>query len=199
MSTIAQKVNEAMKWRAEAVALGSQLSTAMEQLGIADLEAYAYVSWDYDAAAGRQTVSITIQPEHAPGVGRLAMQLTDTTPLLGHIASKILPNVGKFIKGFDEQRNRLTLTATYNGIKIILTDEPPNTCHVEKVIEEVVVPERVIPEHTEKRVRYQLSGDCDPIMEGVVTELEEESDGPDPHDMAVETEMELEARDERER
>ena len=170
MTTIAQKVSEDMKWRIEAVALGYQLDAAMRELGIADLEAYAYVSWDYDTTLGRQTVSIMIEPEHAPGVGlfladgELSMALTDTTPLLGSIAHKMLPMVGKFTKGFDEERNKITLTANYKGIKIVLSDQTPNTCHVERVEETVVVPEKVIPEHTEKRVKYVLAGDCDPLM-----------------------------------
>ena len=170
MTTIAQKVSEDMKWRIEAVALGYQLDAAIRELGIADLEAYSFVSWDYDTTLGRQTVSIMIEPAHEPGVGfflnadGLEMGITDTTPLLGSIAHKMLPMVGKFTKGFDEERNKITLTATYKGIKIVLSDQTPDTCHVEKVVEEVEVPEKVIPAHTEKRVKYVLAGDCDPLM-----------------------------------
>lgn len=138
----------------------------IEELGIDKLECYPSI--DYYSA---NKVKVVIQPSHTPGIGiftdghNIDLAITDTTPVLAQIARLLLPKVGKFEKGFNQQQNMLTLTCTYRDVILVLTDAPPKTCTVERVEEEVDIPEKVVPAHKEKKVRYVMVGDCDPLMQ----------------------------------
>lgn len=138
------------------------------ELGLDNVEAYIHVtSYSF---SDDELPSIVIHPSHTPEVGIFmdgggpALNLVDTTPRLAQIARLLLPKVGKLEKGFDEQNNQVTLTCVYRGIKIVVKDETPKTCGVERVEEVIDVPEKIVPAHQEKRVRYRLVGDCDPIL-----------------------------------
>lgn len=90
-----------------------------------------------------------------------------TTPAaeMARLAKQLLPKLGELRKEFDETQNRLRLVADYKGVQIMLEAEPPKTCMVEKVEEVVEVPEQIVPAHTEKKVRWVMTGDCDPLMQ----------------------------------
>ena len=90
-------------------------------------------------------------------------ELTKSTPLK-LVVRHLLPKVHEFDKSFDETRNQLKYTAVYKDVRVVLISSPPNTCKIEKVEEEVEVPEVVTPVHTEKKVRYVMMGDCDPLL-----------------------------------
>lgn len=93
------------------------------------------------------------------------LKISPTSELgMAELAKKLLPFVGKFEKRFDEERNHVMLTGMYSGFKVILWDDTPKTCRVKKVEEDVLVPEKIVPAHTEKRIRYKLIGDCDPVL-----------------------------------
>ena len=78
---------------------------------------------------------------------------------------RLLPLVGKFNKGYNSDLNRLTLSATFEGVSLKFQAVPPDTCTVEVDEEEVEVEEEIIEAHTETRRTYRLVGDCDPIMQ----------------------------------
>lgn len=130
----------------------SNLSTIINLIGESGL---------YDAEASVAVQTYSFSETDLPYVKISPFSFSD----LPSIAKRLLPFVGKFEKSFDEKENQVILTGTYQGIKVILWDYPPNTCTVERIEEDVLVPEQVVPEHTEKKVRYRLVGDCDPILE----------------------------------
>jgi hypothetical protein len=79
--------------------------------------------------------------------------------------ARTLAKYGKTVeKGFDAEGNRLVLTTMIDGVKVEARFSTPETCTVERVSEEVVVPEHFVPEHTETRMRYRLVGDCGPLL-----------------------------------
>jgi hypothetical protein len=83
---------------------------------------------------------------------------------LATVAKTLLPKLGELRKEFDETQNRISLVAEYKGVKIVLSSETPKTCTVEKVEETVEVPEQIVPAHVEKKVRWVMKGDCDPLI-----------------------------------
>ena len=113
---------------------------------------------------------LQLEPRHLMGIGlttdgrTIDMGVVETTPTLAECARLLLPKVGRFEKSFDENTNEIVLTAEYRGVTIILKDRTPETCTVERIEEEVEIPETVTPAHTEKRVKYALKGDCDPLL-----------------------------------
>jgi hypothetical protein len=77
----------------------------------------------------------------------------------------LIEKVKKFDKNFDTSSGTMSLSAEYNGVKVILQYNPPKTCTVERVEEEIEIPEKpAIPAHKEKVVRFVTKGDCVPIM-----------------------------------
>jgi hypothetical protein len=145
-----------------------RMQQAVKDLGIDDLEAYVTIT---SYAFGDDLPEIIIHPLHTPGIGifgggleEIALKVVDTTPLMSQIARKMLPVVGRLEKGFDAERNEVSLTAVYLGIRIVIKDETPKTCSVERVEEEIDVPEKIVPAHKEKKVTYKLVGDCDPLL-----------------------------------
>lgn len=156
-----------------------------EDLGIIDLDFYIdFGISDYKTLDGEFKdlgPYLKLEPAHVPGVGfgmnkdGPTMELTDTTPTLGEAARLLLSKIGQLDKSYDEDTNKIRLTGTYKGVRIILEDTPPSTCTVEKIEEEVEVPEKVIAAHTEKQVRYKLVGDCEPLMKKEKISLDKES------------------------
>lgn len=157
---------------AKSIAQISQLESVLEDLGLMDVD--VWMDFGTGFMEGEKYVDkpyINVEPRHLPGIaiglnraGEPTMALVDTTPTLRDAALALLPKVGKWEKSFDPVNNLVILTAYYKDVRLRLTDAPPSTCTVEKVEEEVEVPEKVTPAHTEKKVRYVLKGDCDPLL-----------------------------------
>lgn len=83
------------------------------------------------------------------------------------LVKQLLPKVHHFDKGFNEQTNEITFTATFDGVKIVLRSTPPSTCIVEEYKEDVFVPAvKAKPETTRKVTKYRLVGDCLPVLAG---------------------------------
>jgi hypothetical protein len=169
--SIKDQLHSQLKWRAESLAATTAIINACEGLGL--LDADFYIDSGDCEYVGDKSISgpyIRLEPKHVPGVvmrmrdGSPTLSLVDTTPTLGDAATVLLPKVGRWEKSFDESRNLIQLTGQYKGVRIVLQDAPPDTCKVRKVEEEVEVPEKVIAARTEKKVRYVMEGDCDPLL-----------------------------------
>lgn len=115
-----------------------------------------------------------LQISFKPGVTVFLEAIRPAT-YMAELAKELLPKVGRWDKGFDETNNHLTLSTVYGGVKIILTAEPPKTCQVELIEENIEVPEKVIPAHTETKKRFVLKGDCDPLMASKEGEISPET------------------------
>ena len=165
MSTVREQIQNSYANYAKTLARIGMIETVAEDLGLAEMEFYLeYRTEDTDYRTWQDRGPyIKLQPHHVPGL-TAAYQLVDTTPTLADAARVLMPKVGRLEKSFDEDKNKIRLTGVYNGVRVILEDTPPSTCTVEKIEEEVEVPEQVIEAHTEKKVRYVLKGDCDPLM-----------------------------------
>jgi hypothetical protein len=125
----------------------SRISMALEEAKLADLD--AWISID------------AILCEHEVPVVRIGCKNDEET--LDEVSRK-LAAYGLVTKGFDEELNQLSLAAKVLGVKIEVVFTPPNTCTVERVEEDVIVPEELVPAHTEKKVKYVLKGDCGPML-----------------------------------
>lgn len=164
--TLGSNVRDYLLATSKSVGRLSHALEVIEELGIADLRCYPSI--DYYSA---NQISIRLTPAHDSGIGlftdghSIAMEMVDTTPVMLQIARLLLPKVGKFDKGFEEEQNNITLTCVYRDVKLVLYDSPPKTCTVERVEEVIEVPEKVIPAHKEKKVRFVMVGDCDPLMQ----------------------------------
>jgi hypothetical protein len=147
-------------------ALKSKLLTSYSWIGeqaarVAMIEAAAKHIGLEEAVEGVECyVGLTTYGDNRP---EIAIYLYDQRGMQ-EMTKRLLPKVGKFVKGFDEAYNQVTLTAEVRGVTLKLAMSTPSTCTVETVTEEVEVAEQVIPAHTEKKTRYVLKGDCDPIM-----------------------------------
>lgn len=150
------------------------LEQAAEDLKIIDMDAYMdFGISQYKMVDGEfQDLGpfIKLTPRHVAGIrfmiegGDLSVGVVDTSMTLSEAARVLLPKIGHLDKSYDEDNNKILLTGSYRGVRIILEDTPPETCTVEKVEEEVEVPEKVIAAHTKKRTRFKLVGDCEPLM-----------------------------------
>lgn len=171
MSTVREQFQQRYEWQAEQIAVTHQLREAAKNLGLLDADFYMDFG-DGEYRDGRLIPGpyIKLDPKHVPGIALSmgldgpTMHVVDTTPTLADAARLLMPKIGKWKKSFDEESNLLKLEGEYKGVRIILQDTPPETCTVEKIEEEVEVPEQVIAAHTETKVRYVLKGDCDPLL-----------------------------------
>lgn len=177
--SVRDQLNEQLNWRVASIAAIVTVRKAFEGLGLLDADFYAEFGdgeWCVDKVIDGPY--IRLEPRHIAGVAfgmtaeGPAIGLVDTTPTLGDAAKVLLPKVGKWEKSFNGELNLIRLTGYYNGVRIVLQDTPPDTCTVRKVEEEVEIPEKVIAAHTEKKVRYVLEGDCDPLMTARETQSE---------------------------
>jgi hypothetical protein len=125
----------------------TRIAAVIDFLGLNELEGWA-------------SVDAILCVEDLPSVS-IGCKNDEST--LDEVARK-LAKAGKVTKGFDESGNRLELTVVTGGVNVKVKFQPPSTCTVEKVEEEVEVPEKVVPAHTEKRVRFKLVGDCGPLL-----------------------------------
>lgn len=171
MSYTQDRLNWAYKHYASEIARHQQIEEVLIDLKLINSEAYIdFGTRSFENGKSIDNAYIRIGPRHIPGIAfgvnskGLTMSVVDTTPTLGDVARLLLPKVGRFEKSFDGEHNLLRLTAEYRGVRLIIEDTPPNTCTVKCIEEEVEVPETVVPAHTEKKVRYELEGDCDPLL-----------------------------------
>lgn len=179
MSTIRDQLSSALKWRAESIAAIVLISGACEGLGLLDAD-FWMDSGDGEFYKDKSIPGpyIKLEPRHVPGIAfgmskeGPTIGLVDTTPTLGDAAQILLPKVGKWAKDFDETRNLIRLVGEFKGVRIVLQDTPPDTCTVRKIEEDVEVPEKIIAAHTEKKIRYVMEGDCDPLMTARDTQAE---------------------------
>lgn len=144
----------------EQAAKVAQLQAAADAIGLADvledIDGYIYFS----AYAEPMRIEVNLYSSH--GLTQ-TFELTESNPLQV-VARRLLPKAGKLTKGFDETANKLTLSVLSDGIAVVFSMSTPAACTVEAVTEEVEVEEKVIPAHTEKKTRYVLKGDCEPLM-----------------------------------
>jgi hypothetical protein len=167
VATIREQINRQYSWRAQSLASVSLVEQAM--LGLELLDADFYADFGENEYYNNKSIAgpyIVLEPKHLLGIaftfGGLA--IVDTTPTIGDAAQVLLPKVGKWTKSFDEANNLIRLTGEFKGVRIVLQDKPPDTCKVHKIEEDVEVPEKVVPAHTEKKIHYVMEGDCDPLM-----------------------------------
>ena len=163
------RLSDMVKYHATEITRLSLLETVMEEFGLFEMD--YYFEWGtsrYVEGKDAERPYLKLEPRHTPGLafvggkGGPEIVVTETTPTLAEAARILLPKIGTFQKSFNERENQIVLTGTYNGVDIILHDKPPETCTVETVEEEVEV--AAVPAHVEKRVRYVLKGDCDPLL-----------------------------------
>jgi hypothetical protein len=151
------------------------LKDVVTELGILEMDIYPSwgtheTNWDLPATEREKGPYIKLKPRHVMEIdffmqgGAPTLGLVDTAPTLSEAMRLLLPKVGKFEKSYDSEKNLLKLTANFKGVRIILEDTPPETCHVEKVEYEEEIPEHVEPARTVKKVKYNLVGDCDPLL-----------------------------------
>lgn len=99
-----------------------------------------------------------------PGYGRLSrIVLRAEGDLLGETGRILLPLVGKFKKSFDGEYGTMELTSVIDDVEIAIVGRPPETCEIERVVEEIEVPAEEA--HTEERISYVMKGNCDPLFE----------------------------------
>jgi hypothetical protein len=77
-------------------------------------------------------------------------------------ARELLPLVGKWDKSFNGDSMEVIGTPKFGNYILKVSGKLPETCKVEVVDEEVVV-----PEHTEVKRSYKLVGDCLPLTQGL--------------------------------
>lgn len=111
--------------------------TVCETAGILDIEcAYAFTLYENDVYINAPKL------EHCRAV-----------------VKRLLPLVGTFEKTFNEYGGRFAYSGMHNGIKLTVTTNPTSACRIEKQeVEETVTT-------VEKRVKYVLVGDCDPLLD----------------------------------
>lgn len=166
--TVRDQIVSKVNYHAREIGAMSLIQDVMEDLKLLDVEFWPDIgNGEYVDGKLIDGPYVKLTPRHTPGVvfGMSSegptLALVDTTPTLGDAAIALLPKVGKWTKGYNADSNLISVTGHYRGVRIVIQDTPPDTCTVEKVEEEVVVPAQ--PERTEKRVRYVLKGDCDPL------------------------------------
>lgn len=169
--SVKEQLATQLKWRAESLAAIVTITNACEGLGIADADFYLDCGdTEYIGDKRIEGPYIKLSPRHVSGIAfgisneGPTLEVVDTTPTLSDAARILLPKVGKWEKSFDGEHNLIQLTGYYRGVRVVLEDTPPDTCTVHKIEEEVEVLEQVVAAHTEKKVRYVLEGDCDPLM-----------------------------------
>ncbi len=109
----------------------------------------------------------------SPGSARLSrIVLRAEGDQLGETARTLLPLVGTFKKSFDTNYGTMELTGVVDDVEIAITGRPPESCEVERVVEEIEVPTEEA--HTEERVSYVMKGDCDPLLKPPEPEPEPE-------------------------
>lgn len=64
--------------------------------------------------------------------------------------------VKRAVKRFDEATGQVIYVVTTDDASVTLTAGAPTNCEIERVEEEVEVPEEIKPAHTETKVRYRL-------------------------------------------
>lgn len=161
MKAVAEELNETIRYHAESIGEYVILKKIAEELG---LQADSVSSYPHPYEGKNAYVVL-----HYYGWGT-----SESSEQAAAMAKQILPKVGRIEKSFNEDTRDMEMRCTYKGIDIILRFSTPNTCTVEKVEEEVEVPEvPAVPAHTEKKVRYVLKGDCDPLMSKVAETPEE--------------------------
>ena len=168
---IIDQINSRYSWQAKMLADTSKIEEAFKGLELLEADFWAdFGQTEYFAGKAVEGLYIKLEPKNVPGIawtmegGETSLSVVDTTPTLGDAARVLLYKVGKWTKEFDGDNNRIRLIGEYKGVRIILEDTPPETCTVEKIEEEVEVPEKVIPAHKEIKTRFVLKGDCDPLL-----------------------------------
>ena len=84
--------------------------------------------------------------------------------------SKTIPEVArlladkgiKFEKSIEQSSGSYVLRAEYKRVKLHIFGVPPEGCKIERIEEEVDVPE--VPAHKEKKVRFVPVGNCEPLL-----------------------------------
>lgn len=137
-------------------------------LGLGEGLIYSSISIYGDAP----TIQLVYQDRHGVSVS-FQLSTKEGATALAVAAKHLLPKVGRFDKNFNAEQRKVQLTATYRGVQIVLESSPPSTCTVEEVEEEVVIPAKPAePERVEKRKRYVMKGDCDPLIGPTPKEIE---------------------------
>lgn len=181
MSTIREQLQHRYTWMAKSLAVVSQIETAAEGLEIMDGDFYLdFGEVEYINGESVPGAFIRLRPREVPGVRfslrrsetspylqEPSLEVVNTAPTLADAARTLLSKVGRWEKEFDGQNNLLRLVGTYKGVRIILSDTPPETCTIRKVEVEEVVPAREA--YTTKRTKYVLEGDCDPLLATVAS------------------------------
>ena len=161
-NALKSKLLTSYSWIGEQAARVAMIEAAAKHIGLEEavegVECYVGLTTYGD---NRPEIAICLYAQR--GILADFQTVTESNPLQ-EMTKRLLPKVGKFVKGFDEAYNQVTLTAEVRGVTLKLAMSTPSTCTVETVTEEVEVAEQVIPAHTEKKTRYVLKGDCDPIM-----------------------------------
>ena len=87
------------------------------------------------------------------------------------LGKALLPTIGKLEKSFDEYSGTVCLSGTFNEIKVSINSEPSTACKIR--LEET---EEYVPGHTEKRRKYVLDGECNPLLSILDSEEQSEQD-----------------------
>ncbi len=154
MSTLQEQLNQRYAWQAKMIAETSQLEAAFEGLGLLNVTCWPDFGSD-EYVDGKLVKGLYI---------KLTPSQVGDHSTLADAAQALLTKVGRWTKSFDATNNLIQLTGEYRNVRIVVQDAPPATCTVQKVEEEVEVPEQIIAAHTETKVRYVMVGDCDPLM-----------------------------------
>jgi len=177
--SIQEQISNQVRYHAKETAALFQLEEEFRELGILNADYWpSFGTSRWENGKYTETPYVKLEPRHIKGIAfgfddeGPTLRLVDASPTLGDAARILLPKVHKWDKSFDETQNKIRLTAKFMGVDVILEDAPPETCTVEKVEEEIEVPEKVVPAHTEKKVRYVLKGDCDPLLSARTEQVE---------------------------
>ncbi len=89
------------------------------------------------------------------------------------LVTKLLPFTKTVKKSFHERFKQFQFAGEYEGVKIVISMNPPNTCTIESYEEEKRVPaQEFVAAHTQTVTRFRPAGDCLPVMD-VPTKIEE--------------------------
>jgi hypothetical protein len=162
--SVRDDMNGHLLYHAEQIGKYQRIAEVLTDLGLMDLDMYVSFHTGYWSSETHSDLGPTVElePRHVIGLMADFQTLTDTTPTLAEAARVLLPKVGRFEKSYDGDRNEIRLTAVYKGVRVVLRDTPPDTCKVEEVVENVVVP--ATAERTETRRKYRLVGECEPLL-----------------------------------
>jgi hypothetical protein len=166
--TVRGQLQDKVRYHAKEIGALSLIQSVMEELELLDVEFWPTLGND-EYVDGKSVPGpfVRLSPKHVLGVAigltndGPTLSLVDTTPTLGDAALALLPKVGKWTKGYDADRNQISVTGYYKGVRIVIEDTPPDTCKVQEIEEDVMIP--ASEELIVKRRRYVLVGDCDPL------------------------------------